>query len=362
MSRTFHHLRQDAIASSLFPPMTLRRAVERLGFVQADPIRSPARAQDLILRHRVKGYRAGDLELQYRSLNLEEDFLYAYGFVPQSTWRLLHPRLDTPARLSAAEKRVLEFVAAARKQLHPRDLEPHFGREKAISNWGSGTKATTRILHLLHYRGVLRVAGRENGIRTYEPCGLTHEPLDQAERLRQLVLLVVSILHPISDSSLRAALRLVSAYGAPALRGRKPILRQLIDSGELAVETVDGIPYLRPAANPRPRKIPHETVRFLAPFDPLVWDRDRFEHLWGWAYRFEAYTPVHKRQLGYYAMPMLWRDDIIGWVNISNSNNNDLIVSPGFRAGNPPPEPAFRVEFGAEVERFAAFLKTRDSR
>ena len=55
----------------------------------------------------------------------------------------------------------------------------------------------------------------------------------------------------------------------------------------------------------------------LAPFDPVVWDRRRFEQLWGWAYRFEAYTPVAKRKLGYYALPLLWRDRVIGWGNVS---------------------------------------------
>src|SRR3954467_13226370 len=103
-------LKSHALGSSLFGPTTLRQAVERLGFVQADPIRSPARAQDLILRHRVKGYRAGDLEQRYPKLGLEEDFLYAYGFVPLSTWCLLHPRLSTG--LSAAEERVLTLVSA----------------------------------------------------------------------------------------------------------------------------------------------------------------------------------------------------------------------------------------------------------
>lgn len=53
-------LRRFAVARSLFAPMTLSRALARMAFVQADPIRAPARAQDLILRHRVKGYRAGD--------------------------------------------------------------------------------------------------------------------------------------------------------------------------------------------------------------------------------------------------------------------------------------------------------------
>jgi uncharacterized protein len=49
-------------------------------------------------------------------------------------------------------------------------------------------------------------------------------------------------------------------------------------------------------------------VRFLAPFDPTVWDRRRLEHLWGWTYRFEAYVPERNRRRGYYAMPLLWMD------------------------------------------------------
>jgi hypothetical protein len=48
-----------------------------------------------------------------------------------------------------------------------------------------------------------------------------------------------------------------------------------------------------------------------------VWDRRRFEHLWGWAYRFEAYTPAPKRVRGYYALPLLWRDRVIGWGNLA---------------------------------------------
>ncbi|MDZ4123693.1 MAG: crosslink repair DNA glycosylase YcaQ family protein, partial [Hydrogenophaga sp.] len=78
---TLSDLRRYAVARSLFAPVSLPRALERLGFVQADPIRSPARAQDLTLRHRVKGYRAGDLERAYPRLAVEEDFFVNYGFV-----------------------------------------------------------------------------------------------------------------------------------------------------------------------------------------------------------------------------------------------------------------------------------------
>ena len=60
-----------------------------------------------------------------------------------------------------------------------------------------------------------------------------------------------------------------------------------------------------------------QAVRLLAPFDPIVWERRRFEHLWGWDYRFEAYTRPEQRRFGYYAMPLLWGYDVIGWANIS---------------------------------------------
>ena len=81
---TLGQLRQHAVARSLFPSSTIQDALDRLGFVQADPIRAPARAQDLTLRHRVPGYRAGDLERQYHALAVEEDFFVTYGFLPRA--------------------------------------------------------------------------------------------------------------------------------------------------------------------------------------------------------------------------------------------------------------------------------------
>ena len=86
-------LRRYAIARSLFRPTTLPKAIARLGFVQADPIRAPACAQDLTLRHRVAGYRAGDLERRYPRLPIEEDFFVNYGFLPRELHALMHPRI-----------------------------------------------------------------------------------------------------------------------------------------------------------------------------------------------------------------------------------------------------------------------------
>src|SRR5436190_8793507 len=104
MPITLDDLRHFAVSRSLFRPTTLKRAVERLGFVQADPIRSPARAQDLTLRHRVAGYRAGDLERRYPRLALEEGFFINYGFLGREAYRRMHPR-RVPRGWSATQRK-----------------------------------------------------------------------------------------------------------------------------------------------------------------------------------------------------------------------------------------------------------------
>jgi uncharacterized protein YcaQ len=352
---TLQDLRRQAIATSLFKPTTLRRAVERMGFVQADPIRAPARAQDLILRHRVKDYRVGDLERRYHRLGLEEDRFYAHGFLPRSIWRLLHPRV--PKRpLTAFEKRVLD-VAQSLERIHPTHLEKHFGRGRTINDWGGQSKATTRALASLHYRGHLRVAGRKKGIRVYAPVPPHSAHPDSAERHRQIVLAVVAALEPISVRSLKKALGQLLIRGADLVT-LKSIVTKLIESGELAHATVDEIRYVWRAETVA-RNTESKSVRFLAPFDPLVWDRDRFERFWGWPYRFEAYVPAPKRKLGYYAMPLLWRDDVIGWVNASKQNGK-LTVEAGFTKAKPR-ESAFREEFHAEMTRLQTFLQERET-
>ena len=100
-------------------------------------------------------------------------------------------------------------------------------------------------------------------------------------------------------------------------------------------------------------------MRFLAPFDPLVWDRKRFQHLWGWEYRFEAYTPVPKRVRGYYSLPLLWRDDVIGWVNLKLTDGA-LDVDDGY-IDTKPASKLYDRAFDAEVSRFEAFIGATSS-
>src|SRR5207302_2344661 len=108
-------LRRFTVAHSLFTPTTLKRALHKLGFVQADPIRAPARAQDLTLRHRVKNYRAGDLERRYATLGVAEDFFVSYGFVTHALQALMHPRSE--ASVPADGRRAWAAARATQAQL-----------------------------------------------------------------------------------------------------------------------------------------------------------------------------------------------------------------------------------------------------
>lgn len=352
---TLAALRRQAVLTSLSPPVTLGRAVSSTGFVQADPIRAPARAQDLILRHRVAEYRAGDLERRFRRLGLEEDFLYAYGFMPRETMALLHPRPDegswqVPGELAAE---VLAFVRD-RGPTHPRELEERFGKERAVNGWGGFSKATTRALQSLQYHGLLRVHSRRDGIRIYEAATPFADSLSPEERRRQLVMLVARILAPMNEAGLASTFGLLGR-GAPGLGGWRDTVEALVASGELESGEVDGVRYLWPAGDAARRGAP-DRVRLLAPFDPIVWERRRFEHVWGWAYRFEAYTKPEQRQYGYYAMPLLWGYDIIGWANVGMTEGR-LDVDLGFIGARPRDAP-FRRALDAELAAMESFLRT----
>ncbi|MEP7348314.1 MAG: crosslink repair DNA glycosylase YcaQ family protein, partial [Gemmatimonadaceae bacterium] len=162
---TLHHLRRYAIRRTLFRPTTLMRAIERLGFVQADPIRSPARAQDLTLRHRVKDYMAGDLERRYPRLAVEEDCLVNYGFVPRSILPLLHPRVARQHWDAKSRKRAVELLAFIRERgpTHPREAQAAFEHGTVKGYWGNTLSASTQMLEAMHYRGMLRVVRRDSG-------------------------------------------------------------------------------------------------------------------------------------------------------------------------------------------------------
>jgi uncharacterized protein len=356
LSLTLYDLRVQATTWSQFSTPSLAEAIAALGFLQADPIRAPARAQDLILRHRVTNYRAGDLERAYAGLDLEEDVLHVYGFLPRSQLHLLHPREGTwgvERQYPGLAEQVLDFVRLQGETDH-RGLEKQWAKMRVPGYWGGQAKATTRALELLHYRGLLRVARRDGNLRRYVAATPPEPQLAPDERLRRLVLLLARQYAPISTPVLRnlvARLR----FAAPSLTDRSTVIRRLVQSGDLESGEVEGMTYLWPTEDyPWREAVVRDEVRWLAPFDPIVWDRTRFEHLWGWPYRFEAYTPAPARRWGYYALPMLWRERIVGWANVT-VKEGELQVDLGFVDGRPVGK-EFETALEEERERMAAFL------
>lgn len=363
MPITLDDLRRFAVGRSLFAPTTLKRALHRLGFVQADPIRAPARAQDLTLRHRVRNYHAGDLERRYQTLDVAEDVFVNYGYVTTSVQELMHPRLDAWPAARARQAQLLLAFVLERGAVHPREVNDHFSRGKVKNYWGGSSNATTQLLEAMHYRGLLRVARRERGIRIYEAYGEAYREayqrgpvlLDAAarqERIDALVDVAVRLYAPLPGASLSVLvrrLRLAARQWRGALTSALKRARQRLSQVRL-----DGVTWYWPADEAADLHAPRQTVRLLAPFDPVVWDRARFELLWGWTYRFEAYTPEPKRKRGYYALPLLWRDRVIGWGNLS-VKNGELASDFGY-VQSPPRDRIFRRELDMEIDRIRAFL------
>jgi uncharacterized protein len=363
MEIALRRLRAQAVRHTLFAACGLDEALSLLPFVQADPIRSPARAQDLILRQRVEGYRVGDLERAYPELDLEEGYLYAYGFLPRLVWQVRHP--PNTSRLSALEKKVLARVNEL-GLVHPEALRAELGKARSVNAWGGQSTRVKLALEALHSRGLVRVARRQSGVRVYAPCPPLAEVLSPRDIFALVARTVVRVLAPAPERTVRSILMRLSRRIAGITRPAKE-LEQLVEGGMLVRQLVSGLSYLWLArsvdgapelgAGAAPPEASAKRVRFLAPFDPLVWDRLRFEQLWGWSYRFEAYTPASKRVRGYYAMPLCWGDDVIGWANVE-ANGGALDVDLGF-VGSRPKSRDFRRELEREVERLREFLVPR---
>jgi uncharacterized protein YcaQ len=334
----------------------------RLGFVQADPMRAPARAQDLILAHRVKGYRAGELERRYPRLAIEETFFINYGFLPRETLALLHPRgaprtwkaWDT--RMQAHADEVLAFVRQ-HGDTYPKDVQVHFDHGR-IRRWGADLNIGSHLLEGLHHRGLLRVARRDAGTRVYEAIEYSlqeESPEARVSRAGQLLDLVVQLYAPLPTASLGYLCGLLR-FGVPHLAAE---VRQLQEHAKSRYghAQVDGVLWFWPQGeNPAGARYQVDgRLRFLAPFDPVVWDRRRFQLLWGWVYKFEAYVPAHKRRMGHYAMPMLWGEQMLGWANLKVVDGR-LRHELGF-AGPRPRGRAFWLALDEALQQMQEFLE-----
>ena len=321
-------------------------------------MRAPARAQDLILAHRVQGYRVGDLERRYPRLGIEEAYFVNYGFLPRDAAALLHPR-ESPfawnARMHERAQEVLDFVRR-HGPTRSREVQAHFDHGR-VRWWGSELNAGTQLLEGLHHRGLLRVAQRESGVRVYEAIARPQRSPGREIRLTRaarLLDMAVQVYAPLPASSLVYLARLLR-LGAPHLATEVRQVQAQAQSRYSHAE-VDGRLWFWPQGE-NPASARHQVddcLRFLTPFDPVIWDRRRFELFWGWQFKMEAYLPEAKRLRGHYAMPLLWGEELPGWANLKVVDGR-LRHRIGF-IGERPRSPAFDRALEQALDRMREFL------
>jgi uncharacterized protein YcaQ len=258
--------------------------VRRLGFLQLDPISTVAPPQYLVLWSRLGPYDRDELDrLLWKDRKLFEWDAFIW---PREDLPLIQARMRQRWGHYKRERWAVEFLkeqSALRRYvlrelkrrgpLPSRELEHTDARYSERTVWWGTRAQLTWMLELLHLRGLIAVAGRLG----------THRLWDLAERV-----------YPKTET-------------VPAARARR--LREERRFRALGVKLEKGRLLAHPEADSRPVG---KRTTFLSPFDRLVHDRDRAEALWGFYYRLEMYVPKAKRQYGYYVLPILHGDDLVG--------------------------------------------------
>ena len=307
------------------PAANVGEALAHHGFVQIDPIHVCGRMHDLILRTRVAGYREGDLfahlhggdvPLPAEARAAIEQHLPRHGILtalPVDAWPYLHAAMARRSahdsrwsgRLSADESAVADDVLREITRRGPLGSEDFDDDRRADAGWGVATLVKS-TMQKLFFHGRLLIARRGRGQRRL---------YDLPERV--LPARVRSASAPAEDESARWAVRLFLRQRRLMLLSRKEIAH--IDDEVQALDVEghtlhclrDDLPLLDLTATAEPARAP----QLLAPLDPLVYDRRVTERLWGFPYTWEVYTPPAKRVRGYYALPVLAGDALVGHVD-----------------------------------------------
>jgi uncharacterized protein YcaQ len=292
--------------------------VRRLGFLQLDPISTVAPPQQLVLWSRLGPYDRAELD---RLLWHERKLFEWNAFIwPIEDLPLLRARMREPwghlkwqrwakefLKEQAGLRRYVLRELERRGPMPSRELEHHAARADERTVWWGTRAQLTWMLELLQRRGRIAVAGRQGSQRLW----------DLAERW-----------YPETETvPLREAKRLLDERRFRALGVR-------LEKGRLVAhpEAADG-------------RVP-KRVTFLSPFDRLVHDRDRAEVLWDFFYRLEMYVPKAKREYGYYVLPILQGDRLIGRIEpVMDRKAGVLRVESVFA------EPGVRASAGPEIAK-----------
>jgi hypothetical protein len=346
----------------------LRRTADRLGLHQIDSVNVLVRAHYLPAFSRLGRYDRGLIDRAAwgpkRERRLFEYWAHEASLLPLDMHPLLRWRMASAERgeigwgslkAYAGERRAEADAVLSRIRtegpLAASDFEEGRGRS-GWWEWGD----TKRALEWLFWSGLVTTATRRGSFeRVYDlterviPAAILALPTpDEADSKRALVEKAAAALGIATEPELRDYFRLKPDSARRAVA-------ELVEEGVLLPVIVEG--WARPAylhcKARRPRRIRGQAL--LAPFDPLVWERDRTERLFGFRYRIEIYTPAEKRVHGYYVLPFLLDEALVARVDLkADRQRSRLLVQRTTVEPGAPAETGERL--GAELELMAGWL------
>lgn len=338
----------------------ISEVVRRLGALQIDSVNVLVRSHYLPIHSRFGSY---DCELLDRAAYADgERTLFEYwghvaSLMPVELYPLLRWRMEralrgegTWGRLTRYATKHKALVASVLEQIRERgalgasELD---GAGKSQGSWW-GWSQGKEIMEWLFWSGAVTTARRRNFERLYDltervlPQHIRNAPTPPDEQAqRELMTISARALGVGTLRDLRDYFRLPTA-------GARDRLNELLEAGVLepvSVETWDQQAYLYRGAD-RPRRI--KVAALLSPFDSLIWERQRTERLFDFHFRLEIYTPIHKRQHGYYVLPFLLGDRLVARVDLKSERK---LCRLEVRGGS--------VEAGVDVEKIVKPLAGR---
>jgi uncharacterized protein YcaQ len=353
-------------------PSSIEEVVRGLGFLQMDPVSAVARTEHLVLFSRLgKRFRVADLERMLwdeRSL-----FEYAAFIVPTTDFAVHRESMrrypDGPRRDAARRSYVRGWLTAnasfrrhvlARLRdegpLRTRDFADGSAKGWRSGGWNDDGRNTTMMLEILWTKGEVMIVGRQGQERVWDLAS-RRLPVDEPR------LPAGAVARRILDTQLRAlGVARISQFGW-AIDGRPPGWeRALVDlvRDDVAVPvTVDDLPgewYSH--AEVLDQRFRGRTV-LLSPFDRLIHDRARTEQLFDFHYRLEMYVPKTKREYGYYVLPILRGDRLIGRLDpLFDRKSRVLAVNGVWAEPDAPADAGSAVR--AAIDELATWLGARD--